>query len=365
MDSASYAERYEASATGPAPPRVHGLAAWENAAGSARPHTADGLFGQFGVVGAAATSHEGSAESSILATSAASSSRPYTPGSHAATVDPYYAHRRMSMPDPSSGSGTGKVFSYMAGDDGAVLSSSGMGASQHNYGGHYYGGGYNAGASKKRPRRRYDEIERLYPCSWPGCTKSYGTLNHLNAHVAMQKHGPKRSPSEFKDMRKAWRKQKKEEEQRRQSRQLSLTEQALRPSFGGSGYVDMSSGELSGNASVLPTGPPPALSGFGGQHAASSLPGVGQLPGSMAHLSRYSMSSVSAATNATQQPFYLNGAPADSASTLGQHHHDHSHSATPLQYTGDSRLPYASTANNSSSHYANLGAYLSAHRGSV
>jgi len=50
-------------------------------------------------------------------------------------------------------------------------------------------------AMKKRPRRRYDEIERLYLCSWPDCNKSYGTLNHLNAHVTMQKHGPKRSPN--------------------------------------------------------------------------------------------------------------------------------------------------------------------------
>lgn len=41
---------------------------------------------------------------------------------------------------------------------------------------------------KKRPRRRYDEIERLYHCNYPGCTKSYGTLNHLNAHVSMQQH---------------------------------------------------------------------------------------------------------------------------------------------------------------------------------
>ena len=50
-------------------------------------------------------------------------------------------------------------------------------------------------AVKKRPRRRYDEIERLYQCSWPDCNKSYGTLNHLNAHVTMQKHGVKRSPN--------------------------------------------------------------------------------------------------------------------------------------------------------------------------
>lgn len=49
-------------------------------------------------------------------------------------------------------------------------------------------------AVKKRPRRRYDEIERLYQCSWPDCNKAYGTLNHLNAHVTMQKHGAKRTP---------------------------------------------------------------------------------------------------------------------------------------------------------------------------
>ncbi|WRT69128.1 uncharacterized protein IL334_006112 [Kwoniella shivajii] len=65
-------------------------------------------------------------------------------------------------------------------------------------------------APKKRPRRRFDEIERLYACRWNGCEKSYGTLNHLNAHVAMQKHGEKRLPSEFKEMRKAWRKKKRE-----------------------------------------------------------------------------------------------------------------------------------------------------------
>ncbi|EEB99536.1 hypothetical protein MPER_00771, partial [Moniliophthora perniciosa FA553] len=67
-------------------------------------------------------------------------------------------------------------------------------------------------AVRKRPRRRYDEIERLYQCSWPDCNKSYGTLNHLNAHVTMQKHGPKRSPNEFKELRKQWRKAKKEQE---------------------------------------------------------------------------------------------------------------------------------------------------------
>lgn len=46
----------------------------------------------------------------------------------------------------------------------------------------------------KRPRRRYDEIDRVYKCGWQGCDKTYGTLNHLNAHVGTQSHGNKRTP---------------------------------------------------------------------------------------------------------------------------------------------------------------------------
>ncbi|KAI0630522.1 hypothetical protein C8Q77DRAFT_210013 [Trametes polyzona] len=83
-------------------------------------------------------------------------------------------------------------------------------------------------AVKKRPRRRYDEIERLYQCKWPGCTKAYGTLNHLNAHVTMQRHGAKRSPNEFKELRKQWRQQKKEqEEQEREREREAAHQQAL------------------------------------------------------------------------------------------------------------------------------------------
>ena len=46
----------------------------------------------------------------------------------------------------------------------------------------------------KRPRRRAEEVERLYTCSWPGCDKAYGALNHLNTHVRNAEHGPKREP---------------------------------------------------------------------------------------------------------------------------------------------------------------------------
>ncbi|KAG2238050.1 hypothetical protein BDF21DRAFT_372621 [Thamnidium elegans] len=95
---------------------------------------------------------------------------------------------------------------------------------------------------RKRPRRRYDEIERLYHCSWTGCTKAYGTLNHLNAHVSMQQHGPKRHPTEFKEMRKEWRRQKKERDsvkkqvenayRNNQQQQMMQTY----PSFANNGY---------------------------------------------------------------------------------------------------------------------------------
>ncbi|OAV92870.1 hypothetical protein PTTG_27511 [Puccinia triticina 1-1 BBBD Race 1] len=71
------------------------------------------------------------------------------------------------------------------------------------------------GAPRKRARRRFDEVERLYDCNYPGCSKAYGTLNHLNAHISMQKHGPKRLPQEFKEIRKEWRARKKAEAEAR------------------------------------------------------------------------------------------------------------------------------------------------------
>lgn len=51
------------------------------------------------------------------------------------------------------------------------------------------------GVATKRPRRKFEEIERLYTCDYSGCDKAYGTLNHLNSHKTMQKHGPKSSPA--------------------------------------------------------------------------------------------------------------------------------------------------------------------------
>jgi transcription factor CON7 len=65
---------------------------------------------------------------------------------------------------------------------------------------------------QKRPRRKYEDIERIYNCSYPNCTKAYGTLNHLNAHITMQGHGEKRTPAEFKETRRLWKLKKKEQD---------------------------------------------------------------------------------------------------------------------------------------------------------
>ncbi|KAH6684091.1 hypothetical protein B0J14DRAFT_612211 [Halenospora varia] len=79
----------------------------------------------------------------------------------------------------------------------------------------------------KRPRRRYEEIERMYKCGWNGCEKAYGTLNHLNAHVTMQSHGQKRTPEEFKEIRKEWKARKKEEENQRKAEEERARAQAV------------------------------------------------------------------------------------------------------------------------------------------
>ncbi|ODQ44201.1 hypothetical protein PICMEDRAFT_13755 [Pichia membranifaciens NRRL Y-2026] len=55
--------------------------------------------------------------------------------------------------------------------------------------------------TRKRKRRKYREIKRYYKCQYGDCDKSYGTLNHLNFHIQLQKHGAKRLASEFKDIR--------------------------------------------------------------------------------------------------------------------------------------------------------------------
>jgi len=238
-----------------------------------------------------------------------------------------------SMTEQSPSSIGSKTFSYMAGADDI-------------------GGGPGGGSgAKKRPRRRYDEIERLYPCSFPGCAKSYGTLNHLNAHVAMQKHGQKRAPggesgmslaccieaysfaTEFKEMRKQWRKGKREEEQRRQS-------------HGGS---DDHMGHRGSISSSYGGTPGPVAHGY---PSAGSMSGYVPPMGMPSQIPRYSLQHGSAGGNfsAMQPPSHY---PAQSA-PLDPNGRPYSSAGAPPQVQQQHQgAP------------SGLGAYLMAHRGSI
>lgn len=50
----------------------------------------------------------------------------------------------------------------------------------------------------RRFRRRYYQINRKYNCTFPGCSKSYGLLNHLNTHIVTKKHGQRKSKADFR-----------------------------------------------------------------------------------------------------------------------------------------------------------------------
>lgn len=64
----------------------------------------------------------------------------------------------------------------------------------------YAGSGEGQTQNKhRRFRRRYYQIYRKYKCSFTGCTKSYGSLNHLNTHIVTKKHGLRKSKHDFKN----------------------------------------------------------------------------------------------------------------------------------------------------------------------
>lgn len=68
----------------------------------------------------------------------------------------------------------------------------------------------------RRFRRRYYQINRKYKCTHPGCTKSYGSLNHLNTHIVTKKHGARKSKADFKHHEEQ---QKQQEQNQHQSQQ--------------------------------------------------------------------------------------------------------------------------------------------------
>ncbi|KAK2003704.1 hypothetical protein LX36DRAFT_565631 [Colletotrichum falcatum] len=156
----------------------------------------------------------------------------------------------------------------------------------------------------KRPRRRYEEIERMYKCGWNGCEKAYGTLNHLNAHVTMQSHGQKRTPEEFKEIRKEWKQRKKEEEAQRKAedeRQRQAAAAAAAAAQNGSG--DPQSGaDGSSSASAYASGRQVQLPPIGYQPSQYPAPpsagGVAQQP-----LPEYSSSHMYSTNYQPQSPY--------------------------------------------------------------
>lgn len=98
----------------------------------------------------------------------------------------------------------------------------------------------------------------MYKCGWNGCEKAYGTLNHLNAHVTMQSHGTKRTPEEFKEIRKEWKAKKKEEENSRKAEEERQRQEAAR----------------NGQDTTQPQGQP----GYGQAHMMQPQMGGPQLP---------------------------------------------------------------------------------------
>jgi hypothetical protein len=54
----------------------------------------------------------------------------------------------------------------------------------------------------KRLRRKPEEIERKYKCLFPGCTKAYGLLPHLNTHISDNNHGERWGKADYLEAKK-------------------------------------------------------------------------------------------------------------------------------------------------------------------
>jgi hypothetical protein len=145
----------------------------------------------------------------------------------------------------------------------------------------------------KRPRRRYEEIERMYKCGWNGCEKAYGTLNHLNAHVTMQSHGTKRTPEEFKEIRKEWKARKKEEDQQRKAAEEADRQRHAQAA---------AAAAQAQNGGPDPQGPEGQASSSYAPGRQVQLPPIGYQPGQYSAAPDYSPTNHIYPTNYQQQP---------------------------------------------------------------
>eukprot|EP00835_Amoeboradix_gromovi_P002163 NODE_116_length_19003_cov_0.233707.p8 type:complete len:245 gc:universal NODE_116_length_19003_cov_0.233707:6295-7029(+) len=51
----------------------------------------------------------------------------------------------------------------------------------------------------RRRRRKHNQIVRKYECDYPDCTKSYGTVTHLNTHRTQKNHGARLTKQDFNE----------------------------------------------------------------------------------------------------------------------------------------------------------------------
>ena len=56
-------------------------------------------------------------------------------------------------------------------------------------------------APKKRGRQPTEGLVRPYACTFHDCDKKYDTLSHLNEHITLKKHGARKVPSDFGELR--------------------------------------------------------------------------------------------------------------------------------------------------------------------
>ena len=49
----------------------------------------------------------------------------------------------------------------------------------------------------RRARRKNHEIDRVYSCTFDGCTKAFGEMSHLNTHRKRKGHGPPLKKAHF------------------------------------------------------------------------------------------------------------------------------------------------------------------------
>lgn len=72
--------------------------------------------------------------------------------------------------------------------------------------------------NRKRQRKKFEDVKRLYYCDYQNCNKGYGSLTHLNEHRVIQRHGPRKKIDDFKHVKLAELQEKKQQQQQQRQK---------------------------------------------------------------------------------------------------------------------------------------------------